>query len=154
MARLTVLRFTKDYETVADAMSGMVKEAKVTRREEHERVFIDVEGQFSHFVLEDMEVWEPYLKFEIQDNAIKDQEDRAARSILASAEPSLSSVLFSPTIAQVYRRVEHIIRTTTITERIEGGKSVKRDEQTSDSDPQYDWVEVTREFGQKVRIEW
>lgn len=155
MPRITILRFTKDYETVADALTTMVKDAQVTRDTENERAIINIEGQFEHFVMEDLDMWGGYLKFKIIDNAIQDDTDREVRSILASAEPGMSEMMFSPTIAYVYKRVSYIIRTTTIVERIEDGSAKKLDEQchTEESEPQYDWVDITREFGQKIRVD-
>lgn len=154
MPRIAMLRFTKDYETVADALAGMVKNATVTKRTENERSVIDVEGDFEHFVLEDMDTWGGYLKFEVMDNALQGDNDREARSILASAEPAWSAVLFSPTTAKVYRRTSYTLRTTTVLERIENDQVVKQiEKQTEESDLQYEWVDITREFGQKVRID-
>jgi len=157
MPRITVLSFTKDYETVADAFAGMVKNAVITRRTDDDRNFIDVEGDFSHFVLDDLDMWEGHLKFEIQDNRLQGEDDREARIFLLSAEPRMAETLFSPTIAHVYRRTEYRTRTTTIVERLEGERATMTerevDKRVEMSDPQYEWVEITREFGQKVKIE-
>jgi hypothetical protein len=60
-------------------------------------------------------------------------------------------MLFVPTIAHVYKRVETVTRTKTITERLEDGVVVSTEESEQTSEPMYTWKEITREFGSKVR---
>jgi len=153
MPRVTVLRFTKDYETVVDALTTMVTNAVVTEQEKNGHTVTDIEGDFEHFVLEDMDLWKEHIKIEIQDNHIEGDDDQESRAIIARAIPELADALFSPTIAYVYKRVESVTKTTTIVEKVVDGKVKERDEQTVIGEPVYEWEEITREFGKKLRVE-
>ena len=153
MPRVSILRFTKDYQTVADALVGMVKNAVMTEREEDGHPVIDIEGDFSHFVLEDMDLWETHLKFTIKDNKVEDADDREARAILAQGNPGFGDVLFSPTIAWVYQRIGYTLVTSTIVERVEDSKRTVISSNAQETDRQYEWKDITKEFSRKVRIE-
>lgn len=156
MPRVSILRFTEDYQMVAEAFKDMVKNAVVTEREEEfgeaKRSVIEIEGDFEHFILEDMDLWSVYLKFEIKDNRIEDADDREARAILSEGMPDFGEVLFSPTITFVFKRVEYKLVTSTVIERVEDDSRVVLNRETQESEPQFEWVDITREFGQKVRI--
>lgn len=152
MPRVAILRFPKEYTEVVEAFKALVKDAIVTEREEHGHAVVDIEGHFEQFVLEDMDMWGGYLKFEIQDNRVRDGDDTEARAIIVRGIPELGSSLFSPTIGHVYRRMAVVTRITTITEKILDEVVLSRDEQTVTSEPAYEWEEITREFAQKVNI--
>lgn len=153
MPRLIVLRMTKDIETVADAFQTMIKEPVITEREEQGRKVIDIEGEFSHFVLEDMGMWEAYIKITIKDNRIEDASDREARALISQGMPGMGEVLFSPTVAWVYKRVEIVTRTKTVTEKLVEGEVTERKETEWEETPGVEWVDITKEFGRKVRIQ-
>jgi hypothetical protein len=147
-----MLEFTKPHDDVVAAFKKMITNPIVTQREENGATVTDIEGNFSHFVMEDLETWQAYIKVEITDNQIRDENDREARSILAAADPGgFGRMLFVPTIAHVYKRVETVTRTKTITERLEDGVVVSTEESEQTSEPMYTWKEITREFGSKVR---
>ena len=155
MPRVSIMRFTKDYQIVADAFIGMVKDAAVTHREEDGRAVIEIEGEFQHFVLEDMDTWGGHFKFEIKDNRIQDASDREARAILSEGMPGFGEVLFSPTIAFVYQRTQYWIVTSMTIERVDTGDVrvlISRTEEKSE--PQVEWKDITREFGQKIHPKW
>ncbi len=151
MARLTILEFTKGYQEVVEAFKTMIDNPTITEREEKGTVITDVEGDFSHLVLEEMGVWQAHIKVEIRDNQIKDDADREARSVFAVADPVFGRVLFSPTIAYVYKRVEAKVRTRTIIEQIEDGVVVESGETEQVTKPAFIWKDITREFGRKVQ---
>lgn len=156
MPRISTLTFTKDYQTVAEAFKDMLKNPVVTEREEEigagkPAKVIEIEGDFEHFVLEDMDMWGGRLKVEIKDFRIQDEVDREMRSMLAQGMPGYGSVLFSPTIAFVFKRVTTTICTTTITEKIRDGQVIDRKEEVQSEEIE-EWEEITREFGQKVHI--
>jgi hypothetical protein len=147
-----MLEFTKPHDDVVAAFKKMITNPIVTEREENGATVTDIEGNFSHFVMEDLETWQAYIKIEITDNRIKDDNDREARSILAAADPGgFGRMLFVPTIAHVYKRVETVTHTKTITERREDGVVVSTEESEETTQPEYTWKEITREFGSKVR---
>src|SRR5450755_202920 len=147
MPRVSILRFTKDYETVADGLATFLKEPATTQREEVGKQVIEIEGNFEHFVLADMDMWRGHIKFEVKDNRIEGDDDRETRAILAEGIPGFGEVLFSPTVAFVHKRVETRTRTTTITEHLQDGEVVDKQEATSESDSVYGWVDITREIG-------
>ena len=153
MPRVAIMRFTKDYQEVALAFESMVKDAVITNREEDGRTVIEIEGDFEHFVLEDMETWGGHFKFEIKDNRIRDAGDREARAIVSEGMPGFGEVLFSPTIAFVYRRIGYKIWTSTVVERIDDdGTRVVLSREGNEGEQQYEWQDITRDFGQKVKI--
>ncbi len=152
MPRLIVLRFTKDIETVADAFIPMVKEPIVTRREEQGRAVIDIEGDFSHFVMEDLDMWEAHIKITIKDNRIEDAGDREARALISQGMPGIGEIMFSPTVAWVYKRVEVVTRTRTVSEKLIDGKVTEHNESEWEAVSSSEWGDITREFSQKVRI--
>lgn len=145
--RISVLRFTTDHQMVAEAFKELLKNHTVTEHTEDGKAVIEIEGDYSQFVLEDMEVWENHIKIEIKDNRIECDTDKTARSIIAEGEPGLAEILFSPTIAFVYKRIETKTRTTTITETLEDGVEMSRYKETKESDPVYTWKDITRDFG-------
>ena len=158
MPRVSMLRFSKDYKTVAEAFKEMVKNPTVTEREEDfgdaKRAVIEIEGDFEQFVLEDLDMWNIHLKFEIKDNHIEDAGDREARSILSESMPDYGAALFSPTIAFVYKSVTHKTVTSTIVERVGDDDSrVVMSRDTQETEDEIEWVDITREFSQKVRIQ-
>lgn len=150
MPRITTLTFTKSFDLVVDALAGMVKDPVITESEENGHRVTLVEGAFSHFVLEDMENWECYLRFEIKENDIQDESDRDARAFLSTAMPGFGAVLFSPVVAFVYRRVQIETRTKTVTERRKDGELVETKETDWTSEIGEEWEEITREFSRKV----
>ncbi len=153
MPRITVLRFTKDHETVVEAFKDMIQDAIITNRKENGHAVTEIEGDFEHFVLEDLDIWHVYLRIEIKDNHINGEDDREARAIISAGMPEMSGVMFSPTVAFVYKRVETVTKTTTIVEKLVDGEVKERDEQTVTSEPVHEWVDITREFAKKVRIQ-
>jgi hypothetical protein len=153
MPRVAILRFTKDYATVVEAFKTMVKDAIITEREESGRPVTDIEGDFEHFVLEDMDMWKTCLKIEIKNNRIDGSDDRESRAIISEAMPGFGEVMFSPTIAFVYKRVETITKTTTIVEKLVDGEVKERNEQTIESETVFEWEDITREFAKKVHIQ-
>src|SRR5258708_3291831 len=90
----------------------------------------------------------------IKDNRITSEDDREARSIISESIPGYGAVMFSPTIAFVYRRVTYKIITTTLVERFEGNEIPKvLSREALESEPQYEWKDITKEFGRKVHVE-
>lgn len=150
MPRISTLTFTKDHEAVVEAFKGMVKEPSVVVLQEEGVTITTIEGEFSTFILEDMDTWGGYFRFEIRDNRVTNEDDREARAILSSQMPGYGAVLFSPTIATVYKRVEVTTRTKTITEKVKDGRVSERSESEWVSTTEYEWENITREFGQKV----
>lgn len=158
MPRVQTLLFTKDYKAVADGLATMLTNVTTTHREEDGRDMIDLEGDFSHFILEDMEMWELHLKFEVKDNRVGDEDDREVRAILASGMPGFGSVLFSPTIAFVYRPVRTKTVTTTIVEQVRENERLETSvtevsREVQGSEWVTEWEDITGEFGRKVRID-
>jgi hypothetical protein len=64
-----------------------VKDAIITEREESGRPVTDIEGDFEHFVLEDMDMWGGHFKFEIKNNRIDGSDDRESRAIISEGMP-------------------------------------------------------------------
>lgn len=154
MPRIATLTFTKDHDTVVEAFKDMVKDPSITESEEQGARVTTIEGEYSTFVLEDMDMWSGYLRFEIKDNAVQSEGDREARALFSQAMPGYGAVLFSPTIAFVYRRVQVETRTKTITEKRKNGDVVETTESDWTSETTEEWEEITREFGQKVAPRW
>lgn len=154
MPRISTLTFTKDHEAVVEAFKGMVKDPTIVISQEEGLTITNIEGEFSTFVLEDMDTWGGYLRFEIRDNRIASEDDREARAVLSEHMPGFGAVLFSPTVALVYRRVEVATRTKTITEKVKDGKVSEHNESEWISTTGYEWENITREFGQKVPPRW
>lgn len=144
--RISTLTFTRCYEEVVEAFKQMVENPIVTVQEDA----TTIEGEFSTFVLEDMDTWGGYLRFEIRNNSVSSDDDREARAILSEQMPGFGATLFSPTIALIHRRVEVTTRTKTLTEKVVDGKVTERQESEWMSTTEYEWQDVTREFGQKA----
>lgn len=150
MPRITTMTFTKDYQAVVEALTSMLENPVVTERSEGGQTVIDVEGDFTTFVLQDMDTWGGHLKFEIRDNRIAGEDDREARAMLSEQMPGWGAVMFAPTVALVYRRVQVETRTKTVTERVVAGQVTDRQESEWEKTTGYEWEEITREWGQKV----
>lgn len=153
MPRLIVLRFTKDIDEVAEAFKPMLKEPIITEREEQGRKVIDLEGEFEHFVMEDLEMWRASIKITMKDNRIEDEDDRDSRAILSQGQPGMGEVLFSPTLAWVYKQVKVITRTKTVTEKLVDGEVTEHKESEWIELPDLEWVDITKEFSRKVRVQ-
>lgn len=152
MPRITTLTFTKDHEAVVEAFKGMVKDPSVVVTQDEDVTTTYVEGEFSTFVLEDMDMWGGYFRFEIRDNRISGETDREARAMLSEQMPGFGQTLFSPTIALVFKRIEVVTRTKTITERTRNRQMASRHESEWQTETVYEWENITREFGQKVNV--
>jgi hypothetical protein len=150
MPRISTLTFTKPHDMVVEAFKGMVKDPSITVTQDGDIATTYIEGEYSTFVLEDMDMWGGYLRFEIRDNRVMGEDDREARAILSEQMPGFGAVLFSPTIALVFRRVEVTTRTKTITEQMKDGKVSNHTESEWQESTEYEWENITREFGQKV----
>lgn len=150
MPRITTITFTKGYQEVVEAFTSMVKNPVVTERIEGEQTIVDVEGDYTTFVLADMDLWGGHLKFEIRDNRIISEGDREARTLFSEQMPGSGAVMFAPTIALVYRRREVTTRTRTVTEKVVASQVIERQESEWEITTAYEWEEITREWGQKV----
>jgi hypothetical protein len=144
------MTFTREYQAVVEAFTSLVKNPVVTERTEGDRAVVEVEGDFETLVIQDMEIWGGHIKFEIRDNRIADQNDRESRAYLSEQMPGFGAVMFAPTIALVYRRIQVETRTQTITEKRVAGTVLERKESEWESVTADEWEEITREWGQKV----
>jgi len=129
---------TKNYKEAAEAIKKHLKNIKVKKRirktGNEKQDIIEVIGDFSQFILDDMDIYAGRLKFKFLDVEAKTASQKKIRGEMAMDNPQIASMLTSKTSMFVYKQIKR--------EVVEDGKVIETKKT---------WKDITREWILKMQ---